>query len=143
MAIARSVHHRVYSLLSRSHGKLSRMVGNLLPHNLHPSQAMALVYLGYHNGCQLSELAKGIGVHNAAVSGLVDRMQKSGFVNRKAMLSDGRGKTVHLTDKGLLARETVMDILRDIDARLIQGFTDKELETIFKFLSRAAELEPV
>jgi len=106
-----------------------------------PAQATALVYLGYHNGCQLSELAGGVGSNNAAVTGLVSRMEKSGLVTRRSMQSDGRGKTVHLTENGLRTREQVMQILRAVDERLSTHFTDAELETVNRFLNIASDLE--
>jgi len=106
-----------------------------------PAQATALVYLGYHNGCQLSELADGVGAGNAAVTGLVDRMEKSGLVTRQKLESDGRGKTVHLTSEGLGKREQVMDRLRTLDEKLSKNFTENEMEAIYKFLQTAAELE--
>jgi len=106
-----------------------------------PAQATALVYLGYHNGCQLSELADGVGNNNAAVTGLVTRMEMAGLVVRRQMQSDGRGKTVHLTEKGLIVREQVMDVLRAVDERLSSKFTDAELETINRFLTSASNLQ--
>ncbi len=142
MAIARPTHRRLFAVFDHAHGRLSRQAGNALAQaGVKPAQATALIYLGYHNGCQLSELAAGVGSHNAAITGLVGRMEKSGLVTRKAMQSDGRGKTVHLTSAGLKTREHVMAILRSLDERLSKNFTDAEMDTVYKFLNAAAELE--
>lgn len=142
MAIIRPTHRRLFSVFDHAHGRLSRQAGQALATiNIKPAQATALVYLGYHNGCQLSELAQGVGHNNSAITGLVSRMEKSGFVTRRALQSDGRGKSVHLTDKGLLKREKVMEVLRRIDERLSKNFTDAEMETIYKFLNIASQLE--
>ncbi len=139
MAIARPTHRRLFAVFDHAHGHLSRRAGMALSGaDMRPAQAMALIYLGYHNGCQPSELAAGIGSGNAATTGLIDRMEKAGLVVRKKMLSDGRGRTVHLTAKGLNKREQVMDILRDFDDRLAANFTDSEMNTITKFLAIAA-----
>ncbi|MBL4871336.1 MAG: hypothetical protein JKX72_10330 [Robiginitomaculum sp.] len=67
-------------------------------------------------------------------------MEKSGLVTRKTLQSDGRGKTVNLTNKGLLKREQVMAVLRKLDEKLSKDFTDAEMETIYKFLKTASEL---
>ena len=142
MAIARPIHRRLFAVFDRAHGRLSRQTSKPLSDvGVKPAQATALVYLGYHNGCQLSELADGVGSNNAAVTGLVSRMEKSGLVTRRTMQSDGRGKTVHLTEKGLRTREQVMQILRAVDERLSTHFTDAELETINRFLNVASDLE--
>ena len=141
MAIARPTHRRIFSVFDRAHGFLARQAERALSTaGLKPAQALALVYLGYHNGCQLSELAEGVGSNNSSITGLVSRMETSGLVSRKAMQSDGRGKTVHLTTDGLLAREQVMDILRGIDEHLLHNFSDAEVETISRFLSAAQDL---
>lgn len=142
MAIARPTHRRLFSVFDHAYGRLSRQAGAMLADTgVKPAQATALVYLGYHNGCQLSELADGVGAGNAAVTGLVDRMEKSGLVTRQKLESDGRGKTVHLTSEGLGKREQVMDRLRTLDEKLSKNFTENEMEAIYKFLQTAAELE--
>ncbi len=142
MAIARPTHRRLFAVFDHAHGRLSRRAGQALADvNIKPAQATALVYLGYHNGCQLSELAQGIGCNNSAVTGLVSRMETAGFACRRTLQSDGRGKTVHLTDKGLLKREQVMDTLRVLDEKLSKNFTDAEMETIYKFLKTASDLD--
>ncbi|MBL4869780.1 MAG: hypothetical protein JKX72_02375, partial [Robiginitomaculum sp.] len=67
MAIARPTHLRLFAVLDHAHGRLSRRVRIALAKaDAQPAQALALVYLGYHNGCQLSELAGGVGCNNAA-----------------------------------------------------------------------------
>jgi DNA-binding MarR family transcriptional regulator len=142
MAIARPIHRRLFAVFDRAHGRLARQASKPLSvAGVKPAQATALLYLGYHNGCQLSELADGVGSNNAAVTGLVSRMEKSDLVTRRSMQSDGRGKTVHLTEKGLRTREQVMQILRALDERLSTHFTDAELETVNRFLIVASDLE--
>ncbi len=142
MAIARPTHRRLFAVFDHAYGRLSRQAGAVLSDiAVKPAQATALIYLGYHNGCQISELAQGIGSGNAAVTGLVDRMVKTGLVERRKLDSDGRGKTVHLTPDGLMKREHVMERLRTLDEKLSKNFTDAEMETIYKFLSVASEME--
>ncbi|NNC38604.1 MAG: MarR family transcriptional regulator [Hyphomonadaceae bacterium] len=141
MAIARPIHRRLFAVFDRAHGRLSRQASKALSlASVKPAQATALLYLGYHNGCQLTELADGVGSNNAAVTGLVSRMEKSGLVVRRSLQSDGRGKTVHLTEKGLQTRERVMQILRALDERISTHFTDTELETINRFLNIASDI---
>ena len=144
MAIARPTHRRLFAVFDHAHGHLSRRARiALATKDVKPAQAMALVYLGYHNGCQLSELADGVGCNNAAATGLVSRMESSGLVRRKILQSDGRGKTVNLTNKGLLKREQVMDVLRKLDEKLSKNFTDAEMDTIYKFFKTASKLENI
>lgn len=144
MTIVRPTHHRLFAVFDRAHARLSRQISGALGKiGIKPAQAMALVYLGYHDGCQPSELAEGVGSNNAAITGLVERMQRAGLVKRKALNSDGRGKTIHLCAEGLIKREQVMEVFRTYDTRLVSGFTDSEMMTIYRFLAKAADLETV
>ncbi|MEE9272059.1 MAG: MarR family winged helix-turn-helix transcriptional regulator [Robiginitomaculum sp.] len=142
MPIARPTHRRLFAVFDHAHGRLSRCAGKVLVSaGVKPAQATALIYLGYHDGAQPSEMANGVGINNAATTGLVSRMEKAELVIRKKLLSDGRGKTVHLTAKGLRTREKVMDILRDFDDKLAKNFTESEMDTVYKFLRAASELK--
>lgn len=141
MAIARPTHRRLFVVFDRAHGLLSRAVtGSLASLGIRPAQATALIYLGYHDGCQLSELAEGVGSNNSAVTGLVDRMEKRRLVKRQKAQPDSRAKTVHLTATGRALRGQVMQILRKTDEKLIARFSDTELDTIYRFLLHAGSL---
>ena len=137
MAIARTVDRRLFFLLDRTHTKLSGTADNVLAKGsgLGHAQAAVLIFLGYNDGCTLSELASGVGRKNAAISGLIDRMIKAELVERKSSYGDRRTRTVHLTDKGWRAREEVMNDFRDFNMRLVKGLTESEIETVLKFLT--------
>ncbi len=141
MAIARPVDRRLFLLLDSTHARLSKCIDKKLAKSagLKTAQAAALAYLGFHDECTLSELAEGVGHNNSAITALVDRMSASGLVERVRVLSDGRSRKVRLTAKGWDMRETVMTDFRDFNDRLIKGFTPGEIETVYKFLSRAVE----
>jgi len=106
---------------------------------LKTAQAAVLIYLGYNDNCRLSDLARGIGRNNAAVTGLVTRMETAGLVIRAAGFSDGRTKTVSLTPLGWARREFVMDDFRTFNEKLVKGLTTSEIEAVFKFLSKAVD----
>ena len=141
MAIARPVDRRLFLMLDRTHAQLSKVIDKKLAASagLKTAQSAALAYLGYHDECTLSELADGVGHNNSAITALVDRMSAAGLVERVRVLSDGRSRKVRLTSKGWSVREAVMADFRDFNDRLIKGFSDREIEAIYKFLSRAVE----
>ena len=137
MAIARTVDRRLFFLLDRMHLQLSQNAEAALSKGvqLSTAQAAVLIYLGYHDGCSLSELAEGTGRKNAAISGLVDRMIPAGLIERRKSYGDRRTRTVHLTDAGWTRREDVMDIFRDFNTHLVKGLSESEIEAVLKFLS--------
>lgn len=141
MAIARSVDRRLFFIFDRTHARLAKMADQHLRKNagIKTAQAAALVYLGYHDQCLLSELAEGVGHNNSAITGLIGRMEAAGLVERKAVLSDGRAKRVCLTPKGWAMRETVMNDFRDFNSQLVKGFSESDVEVIYRFLGNAVD----
>lgn len=141
MAIARPVDRRLFFILDRAHTRLSKEADNYLSKNagISTSQAAVLIYLGYHDRCRLTDLADGTGRNNAAITGLVSRMEADDLLERIVLTSDRRAKAVALTDKGWKLREQVMNDFRDFNDRLVKGMTDSEVETVLKFLALAPD----
>lgn len=141
MAIARPVDRRLFFILDRAHTRLSKEADNYLAKNagISTSQAAVLIYLGYHDRCRLTDLADGTGRNNAAITGLVSRMEADDLLERITLTTDRRAKAVALTDKGWALREEVMNDFRDFNDKLVKGLTESEIETVLKFLALAPE----
>lgn len=71
-------------------------------HDLAPVQAKLLCVLAF-GPRTMSELAQGFGVEKAALTGLVDRAERRGLVERAAVPGDRRAIHVTLTDAGAKA----------------------------------------
>ncbi len=141
MAIARPVDRRLFFLFDRTHTKLAKEADNYLSKSsgVSTSQAAVLIYLGYHDRCRLTDLAAGTGRNNAAITGLVTRMEQGGLLERLSLPSDRRAKAVALTDAGWAKREQVMNDFRDFNDRLIKGLSESEVSAVLKFLSIAPD----
>jgi DNA-binding MarR family transcriptional regulator len=63
-------------------------------------QVWALTVLERESGLSLNELSDRLFAHPSTVSGILDRLEKRGAVNRLADLEDGRGICVSLTPLG-------------------------------------------
>ena len=137
MAIARPVDRRLFFLFDRAHTQMAKAADNYLAprSGVSTAQAAVLIYLGYNDNCRLSDLAQGTGRKNAAITGLVSRMEADDLVQRNHKLIDRRSKTVSLTSKGWDLRENVMNDFRDFNERLIKGMSDSEVEILLKFFS--------
>lgn len=141
MAIARTVDRRLFFVLDRVHTRLSQQADAILAKGsaVGRSQALVLVFLGYNDNCRMTDLAEGTGRNNAAISGLVERMEKAGLVERRDSYGDRRVKTVALTSDGWTKREEVMNDFRDFNTQLVKDLSEEEIETVFKFLRLAPE----
>jgi len=142
MAIARTVDRRLFFILDRVHSRLSQKAETILAKGaskVSRSQALVLVFLGYNDNCRMSDLAEGTGRNNAAISGLVERMEAAQLVERKPSYGDRRVKTVGLTAKGWAKREDVMNDFRDFNTQLVKGMSESEIQAVFKFLRLAPD----
>ena len=139
MAIARTVDRCLFFVLDRTFLQIAQAADMALSEGsgLGRAQAAVLVYLGYHDGCSLTELSDGTGRRNAAITGLVDRMEAAELITRKQSYGDRRQRTVHLTDKGWKTREAVMADFRDFNSQLTQGLNEAEVAAVMKFLSNS------
>ncbi len=139
MAIARPIDRRLYFWFDRAHTLLSKQADLFLAENsgVGTSQAAALIYLGFHDGCGLSDLADGIGRNNPGVTGLINRMEKAGLVRRGHGGLDGRRKRVFLTDEGWAKRELVREDFRRLNEKLSKGLSEAEMDAVLKFLTQA------
>jgi MarR family transcriptional regulator, organic hydroperoxide resistance regulator len=99
------------------------------------AQMGVLFYVAKHDGCLLKDLGQGLGVKNAAITGLVARTEKTGCLKRKASSIDGRATHLHLTAKGQRKLEEIKKLNDELGKELKSGFSDAELETVSRFFN--------
>jgi DNA-binding MarR family transcriptional regulator len=103
------------------------------------SQSGVLFLLGAKDGALIGDVAKAIGVGPSGISGLVDRMEATGLVRRTHDPQDGRAVRLQLTDLGWAARDAAKARAAAINARLVEGFTDTELDIVARWLTHVCE----
>ncbi len=99
----------------------------LQPHGVTPPQWGVLVALWEQDGLPLSELAKRSYFDGPTMTGIVDRLEASGLVDRRRDSQDRRVISVYLTDAGR-ALNGVLPALSDTTNReAVAGIADDEL----------------
>ncbi len=68
-------------------------------------QMFALRYIFYKGTCNISDIARELGVSSAAVSQMLNRLVDQGYIVRREDPRDRRNKQLILTDKGRAALE--------------------------------------
>jgi MarR family transcriptional regulator, organic hydroperoxide resistance regulator len=71
------------------------------PIHVPPSQVLAMVSIQERGGCTLTELRKEMHVSAPTITGIIDRLERDGYVKRSTDKTDRRIKNVILTKKGL------------------------------------------
>jgi DNA-binding MarR family transcriptional regulator len=94
-------------------------------------QAGILFLLQQHDGQSMSELSKTLAVENPTLTGLIDRLERSALVRRKAGSEDRRSFRIYHTAEGIKECERAKPVIRRINEEIKTGFTKKEIE-VFK-----------
>lgn len=83
-----------------------------------------------------ASIAEELGYVRAAITGIIDRLIKLGFVNREINPYDRRSLLISLTEK---AREIIVDVdnfLEDTSRNILEGFEQSEVEEMAVYLQR-------
>lgn len=107
-----------------------------------PAQSGVLFVLDKTDGATMGELALALDLAPSAVSGLVQRMEALGWVQRQACTDDGRTQRVWLQAAGRRQLPALKQATARINSRLAQGFTDAELQTVARWLTHVQQLDP-
>lgn len=144
MAIARPTDRRLFLLLEHARNHVFRQANNGLQKDLGVTapQGAVLFHLHRRDGARMGDLAATLGLNAPAVSGLIDRMQASGFVTRQREKTDARAARVFLTAAGRTLAGQVAERLRAFNDALSEGFTEQQMEIVYGFLSALARRGP-
>jgi DNA-binding MarR family transcriptional regulator len=100
------------------------------PLNVTRSQAWLLAYLSRRDGSTQSELADQMNLGKVAVGGLVDRLEASGMIERRAHPSDRRVNNIFLTEKGRKVVTQIRKLTLDANKDMLKGLSMKDLKTV-------------
>ena len=99
------------------------------------AQSGLLFVLGQRDGVLMGEAGAALDLGPPGISGLVDRMTAADLIKRRADPDDGRAWRLWLTPVGRAALAQSKAGLVEINARLVEGFTDAEIEIVARWLT--------
>lgn len=99
------------------------------------AQSGVLFFLGQNDGALIGDVAGALDLVPSATTGLADRMERAGLIERRRDEKDGRAQRVHLTDEGKRVRKRAVARAQAINARLMDGFTDREIDVVSRWLT--------
>ena len=127
----------VRQLISRARDLKHRRVQDLLQElELHQGQAFVLYALWGQDGITQSELTERLNRSPSTITKTVQRLEKAGFVQRRADDSDERVSRVYLTDAGREIRPAVEAMWNQLDEQMFAGFGPQEMASFADFLER-------
>ncbi len=108
---------------------------------LAPQQAIALKHLEPGRAMTMGELAQALHCDNSNVTGIADRLEAHGLVERRPHASDRRVKTLVLTTKGAKIRAAYEARLSSAPPGLA-SLSDADAATLLDIMHRAAAAAP-
>ncbi|HEX8122328.1 MAG TPA: MarR family transcriptional regulator [Solirubrobacteraceae bacterium] len=117
-------------------GQKRRMFAIASEFELAPMQVMALGRLEPGRPCAMSELAGALRCDNSNVTGIADRLEARGLVERRPGESDRRVKMLHLTEAGADVRSRLWERLNRPPEPLA-GLSEEDARTLRDVLARA------
>jgi len=118
---------RLVRLMARMQAAISdrlRQIGISIP------QCDVLTTLSEQEGVSQQQLAERLYVTKGNISGLLDRLEEAGFVERRAAASDRRQYSIHLTESGRAMAERAIAVQYKWIASTVGRMTEADLEAL-------------
>jgi MarR family transcriptional regulator, transcriptional regulator for hemolysin len=108
----------------------------LAPHGITYRQSQVLAWLVLEGELSQCELASKMMVEPPTLVGILDRMERDGWITRNSCPSDRRKKLIRATTAAEPAWEKIAERGRLVRANATRGLTEEEIETLRQLLVR-------
>lgn len=105
---------------------------------LTPAQGMLLVLLDVDTGISMQRLSELMGCDASNITGLVDRLDASGYIIRSTNPKDRRVKTIQLSTKGEACRSELINELKVSEATDLSSLSENEAEEFMRITAKLA-----
>lgn len=117
-------------LLRRVFDQRARTVGLSL------AQGRALIYLAHHEGINQAGLADLLEVQPISLARLLDRMEGTGWIERRADPNDRRAHRLYLTDKARPMLALIRDLSAQARAEALCDLSEGDKDVMMRLLTR-------
>ena len=130
---------RLLFMLSKIQTRLTAHVKGRLSENgisLSPGQIGILLVLDRDRKTTMGQISRTLDIDNAAITRLVDKLEKQNLVERNINPDDRRQMLITITKDGLNKAGTVKKIVKVVNRKITEGFTEEEI-AIYKRVNLA------
>ena len=131
-----SIDHLLAQVCRLHHSRARELLEEL---GLYRGQPPVLHALWEREGLTHSELADLLQVQPATITKMIQRMERTGFVQRRSDPEDQRVSRVYLTETGRTIHEDVQQVLRSLEKETFAGFNPQERISLQRFLIQMRE----
>ncbi|MBP0589979.1 winged helix-turn-helix transcriptional regulator [Paraburkholderia sp. LEh10] len=137
------MNHRLVYLLNVGQRRLHRWSqARTATGGVTAAQAGLLFFLAKNDGALTNEAASALDLKAPGMTGLVDRAERAGLIERHSDEFDRRASRLWLTEDGRAALKRSKAVLADLNVRLTDGFTASEIDIVVRWLTSLQEKFP-
>jgi DNA-binding MarR family transcriptional regulator len=103
------------------------------------AQWWVIAHLSRHDGMVQTQLAELLDVGKASLGALLDRLEATGFIERRPEPQDRRAKRVYLTKTSFRLLERLIAVESEFNEKLLAGVTEKDRKEMIRVLSMMKE----
>jgi MarR family transcriptional regulator, organic hydroperoxide resistance regulator len=130
----------IAALEATVHLVLDHLAVELADLGLSQGEVNALLQLDPDAPVTVARLQAATGQRASTMTGVLDRLERRGLVERALNPGDRRSFTVGLTEPGVPVSRRIRQTFGDLDAMAQQGVSRRSLDGYFEVLRRLAEL---
>ncbi len=119
-----------FLMFRTARGMKKRLDAKLSDFKVTSSQTIILNTLNSYDGQSLSDIGKNVHLDKPAITGLADRMENDGLVERRRTSADRRIIRLFLTEKGKKLFNKIEGIIIEVDQQLVRNLTDQEVNNL-------------
>ena len=128
-----------YLLTTAQHSVFQYLNGKLSEYDVTPSQYGVLSCLWQREFATPKQISEILCLETSTISGVLDRMQKKGLIDRVINRIDRREVRVVPTEKGKALEEPISKIIDEVNEEVLKCFTDEEVALLKNQLRTIAE----
>ncbi|MBD9562221.1 MULTISPECIES: MarR family winged helix-turn-helix transcriptional regulator [unclassified Pseudomonas] len=107
--------------------------------NLTLRQAQVLAYIARHPGCRQADLAEALAKRNMTLTGVLDRLERQGLLERRQDPSDRRAHLLFLKDKASAELDTISSSTTNVREAALQNISEADITVLTNVLRNIAE----
>ena len=125
-----------FLLTGAQHNVFQEMKKQLDQYELTPIQYAVLKCIGELDLHNPKEIADYLMLENSTISGILDRMENKGLIERSIDTEDRRYIRVDITEAARALEKPVNKTVEDVNKTVLSGFTNKEAEQLRTLLTK-------
>jgi DNA-binding MarR family transcriptional regulator len=111
----------------------------LSPFNLTTPQYMVFNALWIGDGITIGELGQRVALDGSTITGILDRMEKTGYVERRPNAEDRRSALVYLTEKAREVGPRIISFADELDAAIRKEFSVQDMAVFERVLRKLGQ----